>query len=327
VADLEDMLHNPSLTAPYTTESDFSPAGLAYSRNQAGHLRALPQSVDYWVIYYNKQMFDAKGIAYPDTFEQFIKAAEALTDPSKNQYGFVARGQRNANVPVFTSFLLGYGVDPINAKGELMTDSPEAIEAAKMYQHLLSKCAPPGTIGFNWMECQASFMQGQVAMWLDGIGFAPPLEDKKRSRIAGHVGYGLMPKGPVRRASATFGDGLSIPAASTKKEAAWLFLQWACSPKLCRDLVTTGSGVPFRISTLTDPSLRKELTMPQEWLDVVNESAKVSALGLPIIIPVTEFRDTIGVALTNLLSGGDAATEMKKATDTFRPVLEQSEKA
>ena len=67
--------------------------------------------------------------------------------------------------------------------------------------------------------------------------------------------------------------------------------------------------------------------MPQEWLDVVNESAKVSALGLPIIIPVTEFRDTIGVALTNLLSGGDAATEMKKATDTFRPVLEQSEKA
>lgn len=326
VADLDGFMKDPSITSPETVESDFSAAGLMFSKNQQGHLRALPQSVDYWVIYYNKELFDKAGVKYPDTFDELFAAAEKLTNPSANQFGFVARGLKNANLPVYTSFLLGYGVDPVNAKGELMTDSKEGIEAAKDYQRILTKCAPPGVVGFNWSECQSAFMQGRVAMWLDGIGFAPPLEDKTKSRVVGKVGYGLMPKGPVTRASATFGDGISIPSASTKKEAAWLFAQWACSKQQGKNLVTTGSGVPFRHSVLNDPSIKSELKMPVDWLNVVAESAKVSKLGLPVIVPVTEFRDTIGIGLTNLLSGGDAAAEMKKASDAFRPVLEKSEK-
>ena len=42
---------------------------------------------------------------------------------------------------------------------------------------------------------------------------------------------------------------------------------------------------------------------------------------------MTEFRDTFGVALTNMLGGSDPAAELKKATEQFRPVLEKSEKA
>ncbi len=44
-------------------------------------LRSLPFSVDYWIIYWNKELFEAKGLAYPTTFEELAKAAEALTDP------------------------------------------------------------------------------------------------------------------------------------------------------------------------------------------------------------------------------------------------------
>ena len=36
--------------------------------------------------------------------------------------------------------------------------------------------------------------------------------------------------------------------------------------------------------------------------------------GLPVIVPVTQFRDTIGTALTNMLAGADPATELKRAT-------------
>jgi multiple sugar transport system substrate-binding protein len=46
-----------------------------------------------------------------------------------------------------------------------------------------------------------------------------------------------------------------------------------------------------------------------------------------VIVPVTEFRDIIGTALTATLSGGDPATELKKATAQFRPILEKSEKS
>jgi len=45
---------------------------------------------------------------------------------------------------------------------------------------------------------------------------------------------------------------------------------------------------------------------------------------LPEIVPVTEFRDVFGIALTNMIGGADPATELKKATETFKPILEQS---
>ena len=42
---------------------------------------SLPFSVDYWIVYWNKDLFAKKGLAYPTTFEELVKAAEALTDP------------------------------------------------------------------------------------------------------------------------------------------------------------------------------------------------------------------------------------------------------
>jgi multiple sugar transport system substrate-binding protein len=256
-----------------------------------------------------------------------VKAAEALTDAKDGTYGFVARGLKNANVPVWTSFLLGYGIDPVDANGNLKTDSPEAIEAAKLYQRLLTKAAPQGVAGFNWSECQSAFLQGKVGMWLDGVGFSPPLEDPDKSRIVGKVGYGVMPKGPNARASATFGDGIGVVAASRNKEAAYLYCQWAVSKLMGARLLQAGGGVPFRNSILNDQEVRKGVKMPPAWVDAVVESAKISKLGLPVVQPVTEFRDIIGIGLTNLLAGADPAAEMKKATEQFKPILEKSEKA
>ncbi|TGS46880.1 extracellular solute-binding protein, partial [bacterium M00.F.Ca.ET.179.01.1.1] len=95
-----------------------------------GVLRSLPFSVDYWILYWNKELFEAKGLKYPESFEQLVAAAEALTDPSTNTYGFVARGLKNANTPVWTSLMLGYDMTPLGSDGKLRTTSAEAVEAA-----------------------------------------------------------------------------------------------------------------------------------------------------------------------------------------------------
>ncbi len=327
LANLTPFMNDAALADPSLSEKDFSAAGLQYAKNDKGELLSLPWSVDYWIIYWNKELFDKKGQKYPTTFEELVSVAEALTDVKDGTYGFVARGLRNANVPVWSSFLLGYGGDFLDAKGNLLTESPESIDGAKLYQRLLTKASPAGVAGFNWYECQAAFLQGKVGMWLDGVGFAPPLEDPTKSRIVGKVGYGVMPKGPKAQASATFGDGIGVPAACTKKEAAFLYCQWAVSKVMGARLLQTGGGVPFRDSILNDPETRKGVAMPGAWVDSVAASAKISRLGLPVVIPVTEFRDIIGTALTATLSGGDPATELKKATEQFKPILERSEKA
>lgn len=327
LADFSGFIKDPNLTTADMTKDDFSAAGQTYATNAQGQLRSLPWSVDYFMVYYNKELFAKKNLQYPDTIEEMIKAAEILNDPKEGISGFVGRGLRNANLPMWASIYLGYGLDFIDASGKLLTDSPEAIEATKQYQYLLTKAGPPGVAGFNWMECQSAFVQGRAAMWLDGIGWAPPLEDPTRSRVVGKVGYGLIPKGPKVRACPTYGDGIGVAETSKNKEAAYLYCQWAVSKLMGARLLQAGGGVPFRNSVIDDPATRAGVKMPREWLDCAIESAKVSKLGLPVIVPVAEFRDVIGAALTATLSGADPATELKKATEQFKPILERSEKA
>jgi multiple sugar transport system substrate-binding protein len=327
LADVSGFMKDPDLTAPDLTESDFSAAGLQFAKSDNGPMHSLPWSVDYFILYYNKEIFARKGVAVPKTFDEMVAAAEALTDAKEGVYGFVGRGLRNANMTLWTNFFLNYGGEFLDAKGNILTDGPEAIEATKLYQRLLTKVAPPGVAGFNWMESMAAFTQGRAAMWIDGVGWAPPLEDPNASRIVGKVGYTLVPAGPKGQYSATYGDGIGITQASKNKEAAWLYCQWAVSKTMGARLLQSGGGVPFRNSILNDENVRKGVKMPPEWLDSVIGSAKISKLGLPVVIPVAEFRDLVGAAITATLSGADPATELKKANDQFRPILERSEKA
>ena len=215
--DIRPMMADKSLADPNLDFADFAKGGLTYATQADGRIDSLPLNLDPWVVYYNKELFAAKNIAYPKTFAEMVDAAARLNDPSKGVCGFVARGLKNANVPVWSSFLLGNGGAFVDAQGKLMTETPEAIDAGKMYQTLLAKSGPQGVAGFNWNEAQSLFLQGKAAMWLDGIGFAQPLEDPTKSRIVGKVGYGVMPAGPKQQVSALFGDGEGIRRTARRR--------------------------------------------------------------------------------------------------------------
>jgi multiple sugar transport system substrate-binding protein len=229
--DLRPLLADASLTAPEFDFPDFAAGAVGFARQADGTLDTLPHFIDFWMIYYNKEMFEQKGVTFPKTMDEVVTAAQKLHDPARGVAGFVSRGLKNANIPVWTSWLLGQGMETVSATGQLQTDTAEAIWAGELYKKLNREFAPPGTIGFNWNECQTTFMQGRAAMWLDGIGFATPLEDPTRSRVVGKVGYGVTPPGPKGHHSALFGDGLGISRTSTKKEAAWLYCQFMANKR------------------------------------------------------------------------------------------------
>jgi multiple sugar transport system substrate-binding protein len=92
-------------------------------------------------------------------------------------------------------------------------------------------------------------------------------------------------------------------------------------------VLQTGSGAPPRKSPFANPDVMRESRFGREWFDTLLRSNELARPGLPEIIPVTEFRDTFGIALTNMIGGADVATELRRATAEFRPVLERSEQA
>ena len=87
-------------------------------------------------------------------------------------------------------------------------------------------------------------------MWIDGVGWAPPLEDPNASRVVGKVGYTHGAAGPKGQYSATYGDGIGIAAASKNKEAAYLSANGRCRKRMGARLLQAGGGVPFRNSIL-----------------------------------------------------------------------------
>ena len=89
-------------------------------------------------------------------------------------------------------------------------------------------------------------------------------------------------------------------------------------------MVPPALGTPPRLSCYGRDDIVKNSAFPQEWFDTTSVSLKIARSGLPVIVPVTEFRDTIGTGLTNIVGGADPATEMKKATAAFQPVLDKS---
>ena len=210
---------------------------------------------------------------------------------------------------LWSSYLLGTPQrDMIDANRQLITDTPDAVWAGETYKKFLRDASPPGSIGFNWNECQTTFMQGRAAMWVDGIGFAAPLEDRTRSRVAGKVGYALVPRGPgPSHHCALFGAGYGIPEASRKKGPAWLFIQWALGKPMQLRMLADGRGVPARLSPFRNEEAIGRSHFPREFFQTLEASSKIARAGLPEIVPVTQFRDVIGAALTNTISGADVA--------------------
>ncbi|WID99233.1 sugar ABC transporter substrate-binding protein [Bosea vestrisii] len=323
--DLRPYIADVSLTAPDFDFADFGAGPVAYARQADGALDTIPFFVDYWMVYYNKELFDAKGVAYPKTMEEMATVAAKLHDPAKGIAGFVSRGLKNANVPVWASLVLGQGIETTSPDGKLLTDTPEAIWAGELYKKLNKESGPVGQVGFNWNECQTTFMQGRAAMWLDGIGFATPLEDPSKSRIVGKVGYGVTPPGPKAHHAGMFADGMGISRGSQKKQAAWLYLQFMTNKANQIAMLKAGAGAPGRASAYLDKDTIAQSKFGAQYFECLLNSAKIARAALPQIVPVTEFRDVFGVALTNAIGGADVAAELKKATEAFAPVLVKSE--
>lgn len=327
--DLRPFLADKSLTNPDFDMADFSAPSMKVATGSDGKINVIPNNQDLFIVFYNKELLAEKGFkAPPKTYDEMYTMAKAMTDPAKQIAGFVGRGLKNANVVLFDNILLGFDQETVTPDGKkLLTDTPAAIQAGEFYQKLMRDCGPTGNIGFNWNECQTTFMQGRAAMWLDGIGFSAPLLDKTKSRIVEKVGFAVVPAGPKAHNCATFIEGIGIPAGARNKKAAWLFVQWITGKTMMNEQLRAGAGTPPRLSCYGREDIVKGSNFPKEWFDTTGASLKIARPGLPVIVPVTEFRDTIGTGLTNIVGGADVATELKKATAAFQPVLDKANEA
>ena len=95
------------------------------------------------------------------------------------------------------------------------------------------------------------------------------------------------------RSSALFADGEGISTFSKKKGPAWFYMQWASNKANQTRMLQAAAGAPVRNSAYAAAQASADFKVPKEWVECMLTSAAIAQPGLPVIAPVTEFRDIV----------------------------------
>jgi len=165
---------------------------------------------DTFLLFYNKDMFDKAGVAYPDdnwTWDDFVAAGQKLTIPEgdNKQFGFTISSWPYAAFP----FIFSHGgklFDNMNNPTKVVFDSPETVAGLQFAQDLIYKYKVSPTVQ-DTANLGGSFDTGKVAMDITGmwavvfrrnitdfkwdVANLPLTSGKPRKTIAFYAGYAL----------------------------------------------------------------------------------------------------------------------------------------
>jgi multiple sugar transport system substrate-binding protein len=131
----------------------------------------LPFSNNNDVLYYRKDWFTQKGVKPPTTWAEFYSAAAALTDSSKNTYGFGLRGGSGSQAILQSWIFAQSGITSFfDASGKSTFDDPRSVEAIKQAAAMYGKQTSKGDLTQNYQQMVAEFDGGHVAMIFHNLG-------------------------------------------------------------------------------------------------------------------------------------------------------------
>jgi multiple sugar transport system substrate-binding protein len=237
------------------SEEDYFPQPLEAFRYK-GELMCLPQNLSSLVVYYNRDLFAAAGVPYPEagwTWDDFLAAALALTsdvdgDGITDQHGL---GVENSLIR-FTPFIWQAGgelVDDTERPTKLTIDTPEAREGIEFFIDLsLKHKVVPTEAEVLAISDEDRFMNGTTAMLLQSRRVVPTLR-----QIEGFT-WDVAPLPRHEEAAGILhADAYCISATAENPELAWAFIEFANGP--------AGQQIAARVGR-TVPSLRAVAESP-----------------------------------------------------------------
>ena len=139
----------------------FSEQALALTRDGDAQL-AVPSDGWAQLLLYRTDLFEAAGLAPPDTYEALLAAARALDTPE-------VAGFTGATVPgdafteqTFQHLAIGNGCQLVDDEGEVALESPECVAAFELYDTLVSDFSVAGAQDVD--TTRATYFAGQAAM-------------------------------------------------------------------------------------------------------------------------------------------------------------------
>lgn len=304
---------------PYLDKSTVIKAGDFYEEAilpymWKGTLMCLPQNLSSLVVYYNKNLFDEGGLAYPSddwTWDDFVTIAKALTkdtdgDGAIDQFGIGTEASIFRLAPMIWQNGGDIVDDPANPK-RLTLDTPAAKEALQWFVDLQVKHkVMPDRVNEAAEDSDSRFQNGRLGMFLNSRRGVPAY----REITAFGWDVAPLPKGK-QKAGILHADAFCMSAATKDKASTWSFIEYAMSAAGQTILATSGRTVPSMKAVANSPAFLDPTVAPSRskvFLDGIGDIRAV-----PVMETWVDIESTVGKELERAVYGDATVDEVIEA--------------
>lgn len=184
-------------------------------------------------LYYRKDLFEAKALQVPETWEQLYFVGKQLTKPEMNQYGFAFRGGTGASA-LFTEMMQDYSGNYVNQHesmfrmdGTTIFSNAAAKKAVEVYRSIYTDISPPESIDWGYNEQVKAFAEGRAAMLIQD---SDAIERLEKDWKEGTWATAPLPTGPDNIAHYNVGAaGWGIAEGAAHPREAWELIAFLSS--------------------------------------------------------------------------------------------------
>ncbi len=222
-----------------------------------GKLYQLPFRNDFWVLFYNKDLFDKAGIDYPTndmTFEEYDALARQV---SSSDFGSSVYG---AHYHTWRSAVQLFGV--LDGEHSILSGTYDFFKP--YYELVLNQetdniCRSFTNLKTEGLHYSAAFSGGDVAMmnmgsWFISTMIANLQSGDYDSSLCGNWAIAKYPHAEGVEAGSTLGTitGIAVTTGASDKDAAWDFVEFVSGTEGAKVMAETGNFPAIMTSEAMD---------------------------------------------------------------------------
>lgn len=228
-----------------------------------GDIVGLPLYVDTPALFYNKDMFNSRGIAIPPkTWDDAVKTSKTLTELTA--VGDIIRGGFAFGSAVNIEHLVEIISSLIFQSGDTITDGSDVTLGSPAEQALsfYTSFADPTKSHYSWnirmKNSHEALADGTAAM---AIGLASDIDRIKAKNPHLNLGVAAFPQQKNAATPVVYGTYYfpTVSKSSKVAEEAWKFLLYAASQGPAESYIGAGSRAPARRDLIQQGTLSPEL--------------------------------------------------------------------
>lgn len=185
-----------------------------------GKIYGVAKDTDGFAVFYNKSIFDAAGIEYPEngwTMDDFVETTKATTTDG------VVGWSNSTSDRVYYNFMYSYGGSPYKEGGmESNVNSSGSVEGMQVLLDLLNDGYTFNRADLDELGSGVAFESNLAAMTIDGSWMVSEFA----TALGDNLGIVELPKGSNGIASTGHGIAYATTTSNPYMEETWLFLSY-----------------------------------------------------------------------------------------------------